>query len=504
MNKRWYNYRPILLFFIFLILGTLFAFYVQDNRAASIGVIVPIFILVSIVAICKKKLNYLLIPTIAFLIAGASFYLAVSNFNKAVKTAPEIIEARVYSITEVEQGMLRFKADTCKFDGKSIDTNINVLLYDYDSLFADLQIGMIVKFKPSKFYKADLKHGKTPNSKMFSEDLKYTVTANVTQFEVIGTNTTFVEQIKQKIKDNLGGGLTSENMELAYSALFGDKDFLNETQYSSYRLSGIAHLLAVSGLHVSIIVAIISALLNAFKFNGWLKLAIVSLFLIFYAYLCNFSVSVIRAGVMSLMLMLSVLLKREYDALSALGLAGIIIFFLNPLCVFDVSFLMSFACVLGIILFSKPISALFHKCKMPKKLADSMAITTSTLISLLFISAYFFNNFNLISLIANLIIIPIFTLAFSIMFVVSIISLALPAISVVLIPLNYVFDLINVLATVLGGLSFANFSTAKLEFLAIPLYFVLLFSLSRISVAKYRNKIIISIPLVAILMICLI
>ncbi len=486
-------------------IGSLFSFYVTKHKIISLILIISIFIFVLIIAILKHKLKYFIIPVLTFIFSCSFYNISINNFNKSVETVPATITARIYSISNEDNGVLRVKADECKFDGKNVNTNINVLIYDSQSIFANIEVGRIISFTPNKFYKSDLEYNNsTPNAKMFYENLKYTVTCKYEDVSFYELDKTFVEKIKEHVKDNLAGNLTNENVEIAYSALFGDKDYISEEQYSAYRLSGIAHVLAVSGLHVSIIVSILITILSLFRTNGWLKFVIVALFLGLYAYICNFSVSVIRASIMSLMAMLALLLGKEYDPLTAVGFAGIIIFLINPLCIYDISFLMSFACALGIILFSKPISIALQKAKITKRVADAIALSSATLISLIFISAYYFHNFNAISLIANILLIPVFTIAFSIVFVVSLLSLIFSSITVILSPINYIFDFINVVATVLGNLKYANLTTIQFNFIVIPIYFILLFIISRICVARDKNKVIISLPILAIMLLFLI
>ena len=485
-------------------LGSLFAFYVGKQLTLSIIVLSAIFVLVLVVVIIKKKLRYFIIPCLAFLTAFGIYSLRVANFNKSVQYSPEIISARVYEISTVKQGSIALKADSCEFDGKEIKSNLNIIIYDNSSLFEDIQVGSIISFKPTKVFKTDLYFNDLPNAKTRYKNLKYTATANFSDVEVKGKDLTLAEQVKDKVNNNLHNGLNNENAELAYSALFGDKTSLGDDIYISYRLSGIAHLLAVSGLHVALIVGVIRAILSLFRVkNNWAKIVLISAFLLFYSYVCDFSSSVVRASIMSILALLAIALGREYDQLNSISIAGIVCFLLNPLCVFDVSFLMSFGCAFGIVLFNKPIKTALIKIKTPEKLAESLSLTISTLLALLIINAVFFRNFNIISMIANVIIIPIFALAFSLVFIVLLISLIIPSISLVLMPLNYVFDIVNVVATTLGNLSFANIPTASLNFIAIPAYFVLTFMISRICLANKLNKVIISLGLVAILVVCL-
>ena len=207
---------------------------------------------------------------------------------------------------------------------------------------------------------------------------------------------------------------------------------------------------------------------------------------------------------MAIVLLLSNIVGEEYDSFFSISLAGIIIFATNTLCVFDVSFLMSFSCVLGIAMLYRPIYKALVKSKFNKKIASSVALSLSSTISLMMIMAYFFQTLNVISIVANLIIIPIFTITFSIVFIVSFVSLIIPHICFLLYPLNYVFDLISIIATMLGGLFFSNFNTIGFNYIGLVLYFVLLLVIGRFCTAKYVHRVIVTLPMVALLFICLI
>lgn len=498
MKKLWFNFRPLCLIFTFLIIGSVFSFYFSKHRIISTIIILIVFALLLVISIVNKKLSYFVIPVVSFIFAVSFYNVSVSNFYKSmVNESPSIIEARVYNLKAPEDGRITLHADSVKFDGVIQDTRLVIYVYDYNNQFENFEIGSVIAFEPFNVYKTNLEQYDLPNSNKFNNNIKYSVLTNAKDIAFIRTDKTFAEKIKSKVKESIGGNLTNENIEIAYSALFGEKNFLNEDIYSSFQLSGVAHLLAVSGLHVGIIVGILFGVLGFFKVKKWPRVVIISIFLLLYAYICNFSVSVIRASIMALMLMIAPLLKREYDSLSAISFAGIIIFFINPLSIFDVSFVMSFACVLGILFFSKPISRALIKAHIPKGVANAIALSVSTMISLVFIMAYFFGRFNLISLFSNLIIIPIFTILFSAIFVLAFLSIVFSFVSYAFVPINYVLNFINNIIVVLVNVPFANISAVANNYLLVLLYFVLLAILGRMCVADNKRKVISTLPIVA-------
>ncbi|MCQ2556239.1 MAG: ComEC/Rec2 family competence protein, partial [Clostridia bacterium] len=425
------------------------------------------------------------------------------RFNKPVET-PEIIAARVCSLKDLQDTQLTIYADNCQFDGNSIAGKLVVYITDLNSNFEDIKVGSIIQFKPNNLKDTDLFKYDTPNASYFYKNIKYTASTYTSNLAVVGEDVKFAEQIKQYIKTNLSNGLSETNVDLAYSALFGDKDTLSDTKYDAFKASGIAHLLAVSGLHVGIIVAILNFVLKKCKIKDWIRLIIVAVILGFYMYICNFTISVVRASIMSVCLLLAPLVFREYDSLSAIGLAGIVVFLINPLCAFDVGMLLSFSCVSGIILLNRSINGVLSKTKIPSAISSSLSISTSTLVSIMFVMALYFKTLNLISLLANIVLIPLFTIGFVATFVLSIVSLALPFVTYALVPINYLFEFISVCSQFLGNLPFASFTTASVSYISVIPYFVLLLILSNICTARIKDKVIISMLTLAILVCCLV
>ncbi len=504
IKERWFNYRPLCVVMIFLALGSIFAFYITNNLIFTLISSIFILLLIIIIAIVKRKLQYFLVPILSFIVGISSYFIAVNLFTNAGEQSPNIIQARVYSVDIPTDGRVKLYADSVIFDKNKQNSNLIIYLYDNSNIFDGIEIGSVIQFEPTKVYKSDLFYSGIPNSNIYTNNLKYSVTASINKLTVIGNDKTFAESLREYIKENLSNGLTNENTEIAYSALFGDKSLLSDDQYSAYKLSGVAHLLAVSGLHVGIIVGILFWILKRLKINGWKRVIIVGVILLLYAYMCGFSVSIIRAVIMTLVLMIAPLVFRQYDSISSISLAGIIVYFINPLAVFDVSTLMSFSCVFGIALLYRPIYNALCKTHMPVFLSKSLAMSCSTTISLLFIMAYFFKTLNLISIIANIILIPIFTIAFTLVFVLSLISMIIPFVTYLLVIVNPIFDLLNLIAIVLGNLPISNFSTMHITYISIFIYSFIITLISRMCRAEYEHRVIISLPIVALLVVSLV
>lgn len=507
-KERWFNYRPLCLVFAFLLLGSVFVFYCFYDKSNSTNKYLPmIFSLLSLVIVIailifftvrNKNIKFLLVPLISFIVGAGLFSCCITNFNNSDFTNPSTITARIYSVSE-HGAVQTVYAKDIYFNGIKTRGKICVRIYDSSYQFDDIEIGRLIKFSPTEISATDLLDGDIPREYYFSQNIKYFATTNIKDVTIGDIKLSLADKIKQKIKNSISNGLTNENTELVYSALFGDKSMLSDTSKSAFKLAGVSHLLAVSGLHVGIIVSILCWIFKKLKCPNWLQLLLTSVILVFYIYLCDFSASIVRASIMTVVLMLAPMLHRRYDSLSAIGMAGIICFVINPLFAFSVGGVMSFLCVLSISLFSSSINNVLIKTKLPKSICSSLAISSSTLISLMMVMAYYYQTFNLISLLANIILIPLFTVGFIIVFIIGFLGLIVSKIGILLMPVNYLFDCIVLIANILGNLSFANFTTISVSYISMIVYLILLIIMSRFTTARNQHKLIVILPLVAIL-----
>lgn len=140
------------------------------------------------------------------------------------------------------------------------------------------------------------------------------------------------------------------NAPLIRAILLGDKSDLNVETKRSFSTAGAMHLLAVSGMHVGLIVLLLLGVFKVlFMYRG--KVATYFLILIllwFYAFLAGFSASVVRAVVMFTVLLLAMSTNKNYQPVNALSIAGFFILLWDPVAIFDIGFQLSFLAMLGI------------------------------------------------------------------------------------------------------------------------------------------------------------
>lgn len=148
-----------------------------------------------------------------------------------------------------------------------------------------------------------------------------------------------------------------EDAAILGAMLLGNKANLDQEVRDSFQRNGIAHILAISGLHISFLcMGLYNILKRAGLDNAWSGM-ISLLFVVSYVIMVGATASALRAGIMFVVFLISKILKRSYDLLSALSLASILILAEQPGYLFDTAFLLSFMAVVAIAVFYKWIRA---------------------------------------------------------------------------------------------------------------------------------------------------
>ena len=213
------------------------------------------------------------------------------------------------------------------------------------------------------------------------------------KIELVSKNNNIFYSIKNRIIKRLK---KIDNAYL-YTFIIGNNKKLNNDVLQSYQNNGISHLFALSGMHVSLITMFLLYLLN--KINKYKKInyIIVSLVLIFYIFLSNFSVSIIRAVFLFIILCIN---NKRVKTINLYILLICVILIINPYNIYNNAFLFSYSITLYLILFSKKIN--IYKGYFKKLFLISLIAFLSSIP--IMINSYF--SINCISFILNLFFVP--------------------------------------------------------------------------------------------------
>lgn len=170
--------------------------------------------------------------------------------------------------------------------------------------------------------------------------------------------------LRLRVEEAIDKGMDETPAAVTKAVLFGNTDGIDEGLYENIRRGGIAHIFAVSGLHVGVLYGFCLTLLKRKPFEKLPKLgrfALLFALLFGYAGVCGFSASVVRATVICLTSYASSLLSVRKDFLESLGLALMIVLLPTPSALFEVGCQLSFAACFGIAFLSKPIGQVFDE-----------------------------------------------------------------------------------------------------------------------------------------------
>lgn len=204
-------------------------------------------------------------------------------------------------------------------------------------------------------------------------------------------------------------GFIGQDYAVMAAMTLGDKTVLDKELKNDYSISGASHVLALSGLHLGIIYAILSLL---FGRRRWRIMGQVLIILAIWTYvlIVGMSVSVMRSAVMLTVYSFISLLNRERMSLNALALAAVMILLFNPLYFYDVGFQMSFMSVLFILLFYMPILRLMpdsvRGLPVVSWLWQMAAVSIAAQIGVAPLVAFYFGRFSCYFLLTNFIVIP--------------------------------------------------------------------------------------------------
>ena len=189
---------------------------------------------------------------------------------------------------------------------------------------------------------------------------------------------------------------------VAKGMLLGDVSEIDEDTLTAFRNTGIAHLLAVSGLHVSLLAAAFSLL---FRRNAWVRFGATGVFLALYAALTAFSPPVVRSSIMFLLAMLAFPLRRRLDTVSSLSAACALLLLWNPYALWNAGFQLSFVAVLSMVLLAPPLQKPLEP--LGKTASGLVAASAAVVIGTFPTTCLFFGQAQFLSLVTNLFVLPL-------------------------------------------------------------------------------------------------
>ncbi len=493
--------RPLLIVAISYILGIIIGVYLQK----SIPLVVLIVLIVAITTIRLKKYNKIITVIIVTIIiaTGKTVYLNnkyekfYENFDTkeitAVVTICDDIKETDYRYTTV------VKIDQMKGDTENKHKGKKFLLYIRKSEKVKLEYGDQVKIsgfydeaEGRRNYKGSNYQEYLKNKKIYGI-LNCENECKVVKKKNLNFANMFINKLRNKLKENFIKILNKEEAGLAIGILLGDSSDIDDDIKESFKNCSLSHMLAVSGAHLSYLVLGLNFILNE-KIIGKRKCYVINIIsIIIFMIMTGMSLSVIRAGISSILSIIAVLIYRKSDSFETLAFALLCTIIDNPFTIFNLGLQLSYLGTVGIVILNKELNKFEQKHKYNSKIKtyilENTYVTLSATLLIFPITLYYFNMISLNFLIANLLLGPLLGFAIVLGLITLIISLImLPIAKFVGIFLNLILSFIIKATYVISKIPISNITVGTPSVITIVTIYIVIACI--IIFIKKRNKII--------------
>lgn len=215
-----------------------------------------------------------------------------------------------------------------------------------------------------------------------------------------------LNQVKRNCCCTFEKYLNREDASVMSALLLGEKGSMDRTVRRLYQKSGIAHILSISGLHVSLLGMACFIILRFLGVPMAVNVGCCTFFLYLYGKMIGAGASAVRAIIMFAVLLLGKLCKRSYDLVTSLSLAALLLLLGNPLLLGDCGFLLSFTAIFGIgLVYPSWKKVLPFKNRIVEAVLSSFAVIMTTAPVLI----WFFHEISFLAVLLNLLVLPFLT-----------------------------------------------------------------------------------------------
>ncbi len=434
-------------------LGILFAPYIKDCAGSYAYYVIPICVTVLIFVLCKKHVvnitTLFVILTIIFFVFGICsmllrFYMLDIESGHYCPIDGKIIAkivGEVEAIRKHDKGVkltivIKKMSDADKFDCsfiKAYKHRVRITMLNEE--VGRFSIGDIVLFRASLMMP---RYPSIPDGFNLAEysyfNEIWAVGRSISNVHIVGKNVNLgvkgrINTVRHHIAMRILRVMSQPAAGVAIGLLIGDTSYIDSDTMQSLRDSGIAHLVAISGMHMVLIVGMVFFSVRyitsyfiymTLHYNTKKIAAVMSIFISFiYLTIAGFPISAQRAFLVSCVFLFSILLDRELNSMRTLILGAFCILIISPESIKSPSLQMSFAACIGLIshghLFNKEkVRILLIRHKAHDRVAKFIAYLASVLYSTLIASistapfiGYHFNTFSVYSAITNVICVPL-------------------------------------------------------------------------------------------------
>lgn len=468
MEKRFpINFRAFLIAGIAVILSELCVYLYTVSRA--VGIVCGCSLLAAATAAfavaivrCRRGKAGLRVPigfALALVFSLCTFAVGTTSCDKWRECERFDGYFGVYGrvcAVDSRSGEYRVELDGLQIDGENADGKMLItVLSDGGNIVEYIDVGDRLSFS-ANIVASRLYGGGTVNGTDYRTDTRYRATVGSRDIAVSFGSPRPLESFLSGVRELLVENMGDRYGNVAYSMLTGDKHSLYSGISDYYTAVGLGHIMAVSGLHIGFVLAVLGLLLS--RLNKRISVPIMAAVVCGYVVIADFSPSVVRAAIMAAVSGATVFFGGRRDLFSSLLCAMCIILAVKPLYAFDVGFLLSFGALGGIALFANGIRRALASHKVNDKIGSAVGASVSVSLGILPVQMNFFGSVQPLAAIVNIVLLPFITLSFVTMLLLLPIA-AIPGCGAVLVVSKGLFAVLDYAAY---GLSLVPLSEIRL------------------------------------------
>ncbi|MCJ7466324.1 MAG: ComEC family competence protein [Maribacter sp.] len=411
---------------ICIVLGILIGYYSHINSSTSILLLFSSLVVMTLLYVKAKPRKYGLLTLLMAMTAVVIGICAInlgqqenykSHFGYQEKKGERLWHLKIAEVMKPTHFSERYLAyvegvDSRKSSGKLL------LVFSGDSTHVPFEIDdELLVYGPIDSIKPPLNPHQF-SYRAYLNDLGIAHQLQVATSNYLGVEKTstslygFMAAVRNKISSQLKKAyFGDEQLAVMQAILLGQRNDLSEATYADYKNAGAVHILAVSGLHIGILLLLLQFILRPLEYlpkGKILKLITIVMLLWAFALLAGLSASIVRAVTMFTFVAYALYLNRPGNTYNILALSIIFILLaINPMLLFQVGFQLSYAAVLAIVWGYPLLQKFWHpKLWALRKLWQLLSVSIAAQIGVLPISLYYFHQFPGLFFISNILIIP--------------------------------------------------------------------------------------------------
>ena len=410
------NMRP----FLFIALGLAFGIllYTRCRFGGARGTDFVLFGVLLLLSFCPPSRKRIVAVLLCFLFAASAgaglMHLKCESYGSGVDAGEYEVSGVVISFT-IKDGRSDLVLNHLTIDGQGEGGRM------YVSVPSEaVRAGDKIRFHATVSRGALPRSGDTYAESLFIKDIRYFASASEAGFSVMGRGNALL-RLNAAVYDVLHDHLSKTQADTAYALVTGNAGSMDDSFTTAVRQGGVAHIFAVSGLHIGILYGAVAFVFRRLKRFSPIPAIVIA---VLYAAFCGFSVSSVRAVIMCAVLGVYGALGRKYDFLGTIAFAATLVLLVSPAQWLAVGFRLSFGACIALALYAQRLRRAFSR--LPHFVADYLAANLAVLLFTLPVMLNAFGYLSLWGIALNVVLVPALPVLFLGLFLTILFSLVIP------------------------------------------------------------------------------